>query len=159
MRKKEEFEELIEKAAEGLKTAGHLTYVTYPVVQENRLFIKILELIGTVLRDAVNSALLYDYAFKRISLHRNFQTDFSTFVKRSGSFGIVGGEVEMIREVFSVLEKHKQAPLEFVRNDRFVIFGDNFRVNDITIEKLKKYLVGVREVVEKIEGKVKGRGF
>ena len=64
----EDFLELLSEANRAFKTADHLTYVTYPLVQETKLLIAIVENLYSALIKSIEAILEYDQLYKRISL-------------------------------------------------------------------------------------------
>ena len=61
----ERFKELVEKANRSLNTADHLAYVTYPVINEPKLTITILNNIYQSLLHSIDALLYYYYLFKK----------------------------------------------------------------------------------------------
>jgi hypothetical protein len=138
-----------------LQTADHMIYITFPLIKENRLLIKILNEIYTAVLTTINVVLQYDYSYKKIVLHKDAGLNFNTFKEKCAPrFGISQDEIAKIVEIFKLIEEHRQSPMEFVRQDKFVILSDNLSTDVVTVEKLKDYLLTAKNILQKVRNKV-----
>lgn len=64
------------------QTAGHLAYVTYPLVKDKRLLLKILIEIKNSLSKCINAVLQYEHLYKRIKLYGNPKINLETFAQK-----------------------------------------------------------------------------
>jgi len=62
----ERFLESLDKAKRLIQTADHLSYVTFPLIKEKRLLLKILEDISDSVVYTINAILQYEYIHKRV---------------------------------------------------------------------------------------------
>jgi hypothetical protein len=148
----------LDSASKLLKTADHMTYITFPLVKEKRLLIKILDEIYTAMLNVINAILQYEYAYKRIVLYKDAKINFRTFREKCAPrFNINQDEIAKIMEIFRVIEKHKQSPMEFIRKDKLVILSDNLHTDTITLDKLKEYLIVAKNTLKKAENMIKSK--
>lgn len=155
----EKFLSALDSASKTLQTADHMIYITFPLIKDNRILIKIFNEIYTTLLSLVNTVLQYDYAYKRVMLYNDAKINFRNFREKCAPrFGITQEEVAKIIEIFKVMEKHTQSPMEFVKNDKFVILSDSLQTDVVTIEKLKEYLLTTKNIMQKVSNKIKNRG-
>ena len=61
----EKFHEYFLKAKRDLATADHLAYVTFSLIKDKKLLLKILEQIKSALTNFINSVLHLEYIYKR----------------------------------------------------------------------------------------------
>ncbi len=155
----ENFQLSLEKAKRTLDAADRMIYTIYPIVKENKLFIKILEELYSSLIDLIKAILQYEYIYKRIKLYTDAETNFETFIECASRYNIPQEEISDIRKVFFLFEKHKQSSMGFVRNDKFVIMSDNLRTESITLDALKHYLNTTRDILHKAEDILTHRSF
>ena len=154
----EKFEELIENAKRHIRTADHITYVTFPLLKEKRLLLKVLDDMYLVMVSIINAILQYDYVYKRINLYKSPLDNFDTFKRRCAKrFGITDEEINIIIEVFKIVNQHKNSPFEFMRKDKIVIMADNLHTETISIEKIKQYLAYTKSMLSKAEFVIKSR--
>ncbi len=154
----EKFIENLNKAAKTLQTADHMLYMTYPIVKEKRLLLKILNEIYLVTVSIVNAVLQYEYFYKRVNLYQNSKENFSVFKNKCAPrYGIKGEQVEKILEIFNLAEKHKKSPFEFVRNNKVVIMTNALKTDTITIEKMKEYILLSKDILRKAETKIRSK--
>lgn len=132
-----------------------MIYITFPLIKDNRLLIKILSEIYTAMLAIVNAVLQYDYIYKRIMLYDDAKTNFKTFRERCAPrFSISQDEVSKIIEIFRLMEEHRNSPMEFTRRDKFVILSDNLATNVITLDKLKDYFLTTKNILQKVGDKI-----
>jgi hypothetical protein len=154
----EKYQESLQKSIKSLQIADHMAYVTYPIVKDKRLLLKILDKIYESLIGMINSILQYDYLWKRVQLYKDPKSNFQVFKEKSGPrCGISSMEISEIIEILAIIEKHKKSPLEFARKDKIVIMSDNLRTSVIDIERVKTYLILTKKTLEKIKLGVKKR--
>ncbi len=148
----EKFIENLDKAAKTLQTADHMLYMTYPIVKEKRLLLKILNEIYLVVVSIVNAILQYEYLYKRITLYKDAKTNFEIFKQRCAPrYNISPEQTAKILEVFNLTEKHKKSPFEFVRKDRIVIMTNALKTDTVTIDKMKEYIFLSKDLLRKAE--------
>ena len=58
---------LINDANQKIRTADHLTYMTYPLIKDPKIVIKIAENIHLAMKTAIEAVVYYDRLYKRIS--------------------------------------------------------------------------------------------
>jgi len=145
----------IEEAKRILKIADHMVYITYPAINEKRLLIKIVSQVGGAMNNVVLSVLENEYLNKRISSYANPKMNFKSFVESSKRYGIKQSGIDTMEKIASLIEMHEQSPMEFVRNDRFVIMTDSMHTEEITYNLVKSFLATAKEAVSATENRLK----
>jgi len=154
----EKFIESLDKAAITLRTADHLLYMTYPLIKEKRLLLKVLDEIYLTVLNIINAILKYEYLYKRIQLYQDARANFQTFRNKcSSKYSITPEQVEKILELFNLTEKHKKSPFEFVRNDKIVIMTNALKTDTVTVEKMKDYILLSKDLLRKAETIIRSR--
>lgn len=154
----EKYIENLDKAAKNLQTADHMLYMTYPLIKEKRLLLKILNEIYLVTLSIVNAILQYEYFYKRINLYQNSRENFSVFKNKCAPrYSITSEQVEKVLEIFNLAEKHKKSPFEFVRNNKVVIMTNALKTDTITIEKMKDYILLSKDILRKAETRIRSK--
>lgn len=152
-------EDIIE-AKRLLRIADHMAYITYPVLKEQRLLIKILEQINTALKMTVKAILDHEYLNKRIQKFDDPKLNFDEFISIAEEYGIEKGHINIIKRVSEIIDLHNKSPLEFVRKDAFIIMSDNLKTEQITLERVKIFLKSSKQILDNTELKlIKDRGF
>lgn len=151
----EKFLENLQDAENIIQTIDHMVYVTFPLIKDKKLLLKILLETKTAVANCINSILQYEYLYKRIKLYKDSKTNFRTFEERCAPrYKITKEEIKLIIELFDVAEKHKQSPFEFVRNEKVIILSENLEQKIITIEKTKEFLVLAKNILRKTGDKI-----
>lgn len=154
----EKFIESLDKASSMLKTADHMLYMTYPLIKEKRLLLKILSETYIAVLDIINSILQYEYLYKRVQLYKSAKENFDVFKNRCAPrYGISPEQMEKIKEIFILTEKHKNSSFEFVRNDKIVIMTNALKTDIITVEKMKSYILTAKDLLRKAETIIRSR--
>jgi len=151
--------ESLEKARKSRKIADHMAYMTYPMMRDKRLLLKIVDEIYSALIGSMNAILQYEYLKKRINLSNDADQNLKLlFEKCSQRYGISNEDIYSLRDFFSLYEQHKKSPVEFQRKDKIVLMSDDFRTKIIDLEKIKKYIFLARKIEEKA-GFIFSQGF
>lgn len=148
----EKFIEHLQEAEKRIQIVDHMVYVTFPVVKDKRLFMKILSEIKSALANCINSVLQYEYIYKRINLYNNARENFKTFIENCAPrYNITKEELNSIVELFDILEKHRQSPMEIIKEDRIIILSENMQPKIINFTNVKNFLLISKNVLKKIK--------
>ena len=148
--KLEKYETGYKKAEKTFQTAGHLVYVTYPLIRDKKLLLKILLEIKNSIASCINSILQYEYLYQRIRLSDNHNSNFKTFIKKcSPRYKISETDCKLIIKLFDIAEKHKNSPFEFVKDEKVIILSENMNSETITLEKVKEFLEMSKKVLNR----------
>jgi uncharacterized UPF0160 family protein len=143
---------LIKEANMLFNTADHLTYVTYPTVKENKLMVTIIENLYNSLVKGMDAILYYDRMYKRISpFSDNFNVRLEVFkTKCAPRYNIDREFILLISDLKQIVDHRKTSPIEFSRNDRYIICSEDYRMKSLTIEKLKDYIAKSKTFIGKL---------
>lgn len=149
-RKMEKFMDHLIRAEKRIQTAAHMAYVTFPLVRDKKILIKILIETKIAVAECINSILQYEYLFKRISLYKDKKANFRTFENKcSKRYGITKEEFAKITLLFDIIKKHKESPFEFIKNERVVILSEDLIPETITLEMAKEFLELAKNLLKK----------
>jgi hypothetical protein len=143
----EKFQELRENAKKKINIADHILTQTYPIIQDPKLLLAVLENIFLALTNGMGSILYYERLFKRIPpFHDNFDSKFNMFSARIvNRHKIDRKHSEMIRDVKSIIVQHRQSPIEFSRKDKLIICNDNYDMKTVSVDNIKEYVMMAKE--------------
>jgi hypothetical protein len=151
----QKFLKSLDEAEKIIQTADYLIYRIFPIVKDKRLLLKILAEIKIAIVKCINSILQYEYLYKRVKLHKAPKTNFKTFIDKCAQrYQITEEEIRIINELFEVVEKHKQSPFVFMKDDKIVILLENSTQKIISIEKTKEFLGISKNVLRKAQSKI-----
>ena|SRR3990167_9049630 len=146
----EKFLEALASAEKNLRTVDHMVYITFPLIKDKRLLLKVIQELKRIITDCITSILQYEYLYKRINLFRDSQENFRTFTERSAPrYGITRDEIKLIRELFDFVDRHKESPFEFIKDDKLVILSENMKTTTLSLEKTKEFLQLTKEILKK----------
>jgi len=135
-----------------INTVDHMIYVTYPLIKDKKLLIKIILELKNAIANCITIILQYEYLFKRISLYKDSKTNFRTFQERCASrYELTSAETKSIVELFEIVKKHQQSSMEFVKNEKIIILSENLEQKTITIEKIKEFLELSKKLLKNIK--------
>ncbi len=137
----------LEKAQSHLKIADHMTYVTFPLLNNNRLLIKILIEISKAVESTIKSLLYYLAYQKQIKLYKTPEKNLETFKSISP---LTTEQTLQILHILHLEKKHKESKLEFVKNNKFVIMI-NDKYETLTLDLIKKYLNTTKILINQIK--------
>jgi len=148
----EKFQEAREKAKKNVRVADHILTQTYPLVNDPKLLIAVLENIFLSLTNSMGALLHYERLFKRIPpFHENFESKFNMLkMNVAHKHGISNDYLKFIQEVKSLLELHKKGPVEFSRKDVFVICSEKYDMKAVSVNDMKKYIAKTKMFIDEI---------
>ncbi len=152
----EPYIESINNAIKNIKVADHMLYVTFPVIKDKRLLMKVLDQTYDAVICTINAVLQYDHTFKRIKIQNDAQANFNIFLEKCARrYNITSEEAQEIVEIISLMSYHKKSSLEFQRKDKVVIMSDKLKTTTIDSEILRKYLTLAKSLITKVRAVVK----
>ncbi len=151
----EKYQENLKEAVRNLQIADHMAYVTFPLVNEQRLLLKIFDEIYKSMRNCINAMLNYEYLYKRVHLYADNGENIRTFVKCAKGYNLSNEQIKKILEIIELNKKHKQSAMEFVKRDRIIILSDSLGTQTIDIRRVKEYLILAKELLMNVNNGVK----
>ncbi len=146
----EKFVQYLNEAKKIIQTADHMVYVTFPLIKEKKILLKVLLETKTAIANCINSILQYEYLFKRIPLYKEPEVNFKIFKDRCAlRYKITKQEISLIDELFEIVKRQKESHFEFIKNNKIVILSESLEPKTITIEKVKEFLTLSKSILEK----------
>lgn len=146
----ERFQELREGARKKIKLADHMLTQTYPLVKDPRLLLTVLENVFLAMSYSMSSLLYYDLLFKRVPpFADDFDSKVRVFRQRCMErYSIDNRHLMIMKELKTIILEHRKSPVEFVKNDKFIICSDEYNLRAITIGQMKKYVEDAKIFIE-----------
>lgn len=150
----EEVKVMLDKANILVKRADHMFYVTYPLVKDNKLIITMAENINNGMICAMDALLMYERLYKRISLYpEDFKVKIDMFKDSiARRYNIDRDHIVLIQDLKRFLEERKKSGVEFVKDDKYVLFNRKQEVKSLGIDKLKQNLNISKDFLKKVNG-------
>lgn len=151
----EEFKRLVLEANKYFKTADHLVYVTYPLVQDHKLLITALENLYLAMKCSMDAIIYYDKMFKRIGpVPEAFETKYEVFeMKCAPRYKIPSNFVDVLKELKRFVNDHKGSQVEFVRHNKVVICSEGYEtIRTVDLSLVKNYVIYVRGFMKVVNG-------
>ena len=137
----EKFQSARKEALTKIKAADHMLTQTYNSLKDTRILISVLSNVWEGTQSAMEAILFYDRAFKKIPpFHDNFSSKLHLFKNASASIHNLQNFVPFLSQINDIFERHKSSPVEFSRQDSFVICDENFKMRVVTAKDLKKFI-------------------
>lgn len=135
-------ESLISQAKGKVKAADHMLTQTYPLINDPKILVAVVNNLFTGCNYAMFSVLNFERTYKRIPLFStNFEQAYSLFKNGvSPRYNLNKEEVRLLRILNDIIQEHKRSPVEFSRRDKFVICNDSYQIRTINVTQIKKYI-------------------
>ncbi len=149
-------QELLAKAAKNVKVADHMAHVTYPLFQDPKILLAITENIFLALSSGMSLLLYTERNNKAIPAYPdNFDYKYKVFKETvAPRYGIDPVHIKLVSEVKNIVLAHRKSPVEFIRDDRFVICDDDYEMKTLTVEQIKQYVSWTKAFINTIQGAV-----
>jgi hypothetical protein len=129
------------EALSKIRAADHMLTQTYPMIRDNKLLLSVLSNLIAGVESTITAILHYDRAFHKIPpFHDNFGSKLHLFRNTSVSIHKLQDFLPFIISLNDISEKHKSSPVEFARQDSFVMCDNNYSMRTITAKDLKKFI-------------------
>jgi len=152
----EKFLEYLETAENMIRTVDHMIYVTFPLIKDKRLLLKIISDMNTAILGIISSILQYEYLQKRIELTKDASSNLRVFIEKCAPrYRMNEQEIKSITNLINLAEKHKKSPFEFVRDEKVIILSENLKPETITLDKAKEFLLMSKSILRKTQETLK----
>lgn len=146
----QKFIEKLDEAEKNLRAVDHMAYVTFPLIKDKRLLLKVILEVKSVVSSCINVILKREYVYKRIQLFHDTDENFRTFADRVAlKYGIEASELRGIRELFDFAERHRRSSMEFMKGESLVILSENMIPTTVNLEKAKQFLNLAKGIMKK----------
>ena len=149
----EKFQTDILEAVKYFRSAEHLTFVTYPLLKDNKLLWAITKNLYLTSYNAVNAILHYEHLYRRIRvLPADFDLRMQIFEKDIAPRMKLNGDIsKVINNLRILMKQHKESTVEFSRNNRLIICNEGYtNIKTLDLEMLKSYIVVIHTFIHLI---------
>ena len=148
----EHFRDLVKEANRAFETADHLTYMTYPLVNDKKVLMLIVEHLHKALLKTMEAFLYYDALYKRISfMPRAFESQLEIFRNYTiRKYNLSTETVILIKEIDDLIKYRETAPMEFSRRENYVIASNSYKLKIISIEKVKRFVTQSKLLLQRV---------
>ncbi|UCD20654.1 MAG: hypothetical protein JSW08_02675 [archaeon] len=129
----------IQIAEKFLRTADHLTYVTYPLMQDGNILKKIL----------LNLKLSME---KVVYILSDKKKDNGRVTEKFNEL-LNEEEIKIIPKMIDNFRKKEQSSVEFLRKNKLVLMNDDLKVDTINLDDLKEYIQLLKKLIREIKNK------
>lgn len=131
------------------RNAGHLIYVTYPVVRDKTLLLKALENSHKSAVKIISLILKQEYLHKRIQLYKDSEKNLKTFFEKCAkTYYLSDQEIGDLKNLMELAKKYKESTLEFPGHDKAVMLGENGKIAELSLDAVKNFIKILRKLIE-----------
>jgi len=160
------FKNLVLEANKHLRLADHMAYVTYPMLKDTKLLISVMDNLDKSLKKALDAYLYYERLYKRISFFpEDLNSKLDVFERSAAIRYDLKSYTQLIRDVHHIMQKHRESPVEFVKNGKLVICYEDYKFKvlefsdvKIYITKAKPFIFQLSDIIKKDEFNRRGLG-
>lgn len=146
----EEYQVSRENALRAIKVADHMLTITYPLVQDTKLLLTVMENIFIGLSHSMAAVLHWERKYKQVPHFRdNFDSKYNTFkLYCMPRYNLSREYLPFLMEMKEIIAEHKASPVEFIRKNRFVIASEDYRLKSLSIEDVKANLAKAKLFIQ-----------
>ena len=131
--------------------ADHILTQTYPLLKDPKLLLAAMENVFLSYTNAIGSLLYYERLFKRIpNFHDDFESKFRIFRDVYEKYDIRREDINTIKKIKDIIVQHRKSPMEFTKEDRFVICSDDYQMQTIDVEEIKNMVKNAKDFIRKV---------
>ena len=148
------FQTLLEEANKAMKTADHLVYVTFPLINDIKLIVTITENLNKALVLGMEAVLQHEYLYKRIGyVPKDFREKMEMFKSYCiPRYNIERDSLLLISDIKDIIEHRRNSPTEFIRSNKFVMCTSDYKMRVLNYDKVKRYNLQCKDFISKVNG-------
>lgn len=139
------FEQKLAEADKRIYVADHMLSSTYPLLRDPKLLIGVLENVYSAFKNTISALLEHERYFKRIPPY-NRATEIVTFKAKASKYEF-SKYIQTYDRLSEAVEFHKTAPIEFSRNESYIMASDTYSLKKLSTDDLKKDIKTCREFI------------
>lgn len=152
--------QLQHEAVSKIKFAEHMLTQTYPLIKDPKLLLAVVKDVSSALDSSMSSLLNLEAKYKKIPPFENsFEGKYDAFRYHViDRYNINREFLLLIKDVQAIIIAHKKSPVEFARKGKFVICATNYSMQEITPDKLRRYINQTKRFISIINNVVNKYG-
>jgi hypothetical protein len=156
----DEIRKNLQEAMRNLQIADHMAYLTYPLINEKRILLKIFDNIFKTINNSLLAVLNYESMLERVDVYKDSSINVSNFTSKfSKDYGVDEEQIQIIEEIYEINKRHEESAMEFERKDKMIIMSDDLEIRSMDIDKIKEYLRFAKDFLMKVRLKLKSGNF
>ena len=134
------------------QTADHLTFVTYPMVQDMKLMKSVLKHLDDTINYTIDAFLEYEYYYKNISTIPTKIEDKLMIIFNSGTkrHNFDRQKLLLIRDIKDFLKYEQKSKTEFIKKNQLVFADSEFQIKTLNYDRIKMYVQEVKSFLDLI---------
>lgn len=144
------------KAIKNIQVADHILTQTYPLVQDPKLLLAVVDNIFFALCEIIDMAVYYEREEKNIPpFHDSFEVKLNVFkMQLAQKYGVKPSSIAFIIDMKQIIDAHKSSPIEFSRKDSFVICDERYSMTTVDTLQMKKFIDDARYLFTLVDEKL-----
>lgn len=145
----EEYQKLFIEGTKKVDVADYLLTQTYPLLKEPKLLLSVVNNLSKGCELIMDSVLCFERLYKRIPPYtNNFEQKTHVFKEKIVKRYSLNTEIiNTIQDLSEIITKHNKSPIEFSRNDKFVICSPDYEMKTISVDKIKRYINSIKLLI------------
>ncbi|MFW6046186.1 MAG: hypothetical protein ACOCP4_00035 [Candidatus Woesearchaeota archaeon] len=156
MRHKEKIKDKINDAEKFLKNSNHFLNVTYPLIEDGKFLLGIVENLFLSATSSIEAILIVERSKKNIPpFHKSFESKFRTFKQYIASkYRFKKEEIDTINKLKDILIKHRDSSIEFSRKEKYIIWNDDYDATTLNYNNVKDFYNIINNFYSKVKSLV-----
>jgi hypothetical protein len=147
-------QDVLVNAERSINSADHLMRVVYPLSNDKKVILRVLERVYDSAIFAISFLLKYEHLTKKIKLSKNTDENIKMFYSISRDYGLNENEIEVIKKLIFIGKKHKESGFEFSRKSKVIIMSDDLETFELNEEYMKSFILTVKRLISIIRMKI-----
>jgi hypothetical protein len=141
-------EDIIE-AGRSWQSAEHIINVVMPVVKDEKLLVRALEILYKGSVKIISTILKYEFIFKRVELKAEASKNLDIFFRKCASrYGLNEEDCAKLKNLIKLGKKHKESGFEFSRIGKMMIMSDDLSMYEINKHIIDSFIHVLRKLVD-----------
>ena len=151
----QDYNDQLTKARKELELADHIIYITYPIVKDKSLFLSAVTHLTNSAVSAIDLFLNREKDFKKILMLPPSTKLRAKFFAENYNC-VYNSSTDFWRDLMDMIEFTESKPekVEFEKQERICVLNENYKILRFDMEKIKKNIVSVKDLISKISSNI-----
>ncbi|MFA5406625.1 MAG: hypothetical protein WC307_04690 [Candidatus Nanoarchaeia archaeon] len=140
----------VSSALEELRLADHMLYVTFPLLDDKRVFLNAVNHLGNAIKIVIRDFMRLETDYKRLSFMPSEDLLINEFVSKYATRLGLSTFIEMIKSVTSFNNVRSRSSIKLKKNEKFIVISPEYSMVVLSIGEAKSFVRQAKDFINQM---------
>jgi len=145
----------VSSALEELRLADHMIYVTFPLLDDKRVFLNAVGHLGNAIKTVITEFMRLEIDYKRLSFMPPEDLVVNEFISRYAERLGLACFTDMMKAVTTFNNVRNRSSIKLKKNEKFIVISPEYSMVTLTVAEAKEYVRQAKEFISRMSVMIK----